>query len=284
MRVILVPVANRPECVHALHTSFWLARRLGASVIGCHIRPHADSDTLLPDLLTDDHHSVWKKAYEAKYASDEHKSAESVFNDIAAEYDFPLRSKPSLSPAAYWEEKLGTPNRIIAINGPVADLTVVSRPRRLGGSVSRMFMHAAIDNDSRPVLVMPQRKVSGVGKRVTIAWNQSAEASRAVFAALPLLRRADSVSIVACGPETQLGPKSGQLRNYLKHWGVKADIQRFRKDNACEASIMKVYEDSQSDLLVMGAYSRSRTRETLFGGVTDYMLNKASKTALFVHA
>ncbi len=284
MRVILVPVADRPECVHALNTSFWMAKRLGASVIGCHIRPHADSETLLPDALSGDHQGAWKRAYDSKFASDAHKSAESVFAEIAAAHDYPIKTKPSLSPAAYWEEKLGTPNRVIAINGPVADLTVVSRPKRLGGSISRTFMHAAIDNACRPVLILPQRKVAGVGKRITIAWNQSSEASRAVFAALPLLRRADNVSIVTCGPETQLGPKSGQLRSYLKHWGVKADIQRFRKDTACEASILKAYDDSRSDLLVMGAYSRSRTRETIFGGVTDYMLNKASKTSLFVHA
>lgn len=284
MRVILVPVANRPECVHALNTSFWLARRLGASVIGCHIRPHADSDILLPDAFSGDHDGVWKRAYHAKYSVDAHESAETVFTEIATKHDFPLSSKPSLSPAAHWEEKLGTPRRVIAINGPVADLTVVSRPKRLGGSVSRTFMHAAIDNECRPVLILPQRRISSVGKRVTIAWNQSAEASRAVFAALPLLRRADSVNIVACGPETQLGPKSGQLRNYLKHWGVKADIKRFRKDTGSQANILTVYEETDSDLLVMGAYSRSRTRETIFGGVTDYMLNKAPKTSVFLHA
>lgn len=284
MRVILVPVANRPECVHALNTSFWLARRLGASVIGCHIRPHADSDVILPSELKEDNSGVWKRVYDAKYSTDAHKSAETVFKEIAAKHDYPISSKPSLSPAAYWEEKLGTPDKVIAINGPVADLTVVSRPRRLGGSVSRTFMNAAIDNKSRPVIVLPQRRVSSVGKRITIAWNQSGEASRSVFAALPLLRRADSVSIIACGPESQLGPKSGQLRSYLRHWGVKADIQRFRKDKACQENILKVYEDTNSDLLVMGAYSRSRTRETIFGGVTEYMLNKASKTSLFVHA
>ncbi|MFK7733613.1 MAG: universal stress protein [Pseudomonadales bacterium] len=284
MRVILVPVANRPECVHALNTSFWLARRLGASVIGCHIRPHADSDTLLPNELGDDGHEVWRRVYQSKYTTGATESAETVFSEMARSFDFPIRSKPSLSPAAYWEEKLGTPEKVIAINGPLADLSIVSRPRRLGGSIARTFMHAAIDNKSRPVLVLPQRKVPSVGKRITIAWNQSEEASRAVFAALPLLRRADSVSIISCGSESQLGPKSGQLRTYLKHWGVKADIQKDKKDNACEARILKVYEETDSDLLVMGAYSRSRIRETIFGGVTEHMLNKASKTSLFIHA
>ncbi|MEM8500403.1 MAG: universal stress protein [Pseudomonadota bacterium] len=284
MRVILVPVADRPECIHALNTSFWLARRLGASVIGCHIRPHADNDTFLAGEINDNSTEVWRRVYDSNYGTEAHKSAETVFGEIAARHDYPIGSKPSLSPAAHWEEKLGAPDKVIAINGPVADLIVVSRPRRMGSSVSRTFMYAAIDNKSRPVMVLPQRKVSSVGKRISIAWNQSGEASRSVFAALPLLRRADRVSIVVCGSENQLGPKSGQLRSYLKYWGVKADIQKFRKESACEENILKVYEDTESDLLVMGAYSRSRTRETIFGGVTEYMISRASKPSLFVHA
>ena len=46
-----------------------------------------------------------------------------------------------------------------------------------GGKLARMFMLAALLNSSRPVLVMPQPKVSTVGKRIAIAWNQSAEAA-----------------------------------------------------------------------------------------------------------
>ena len=47
MRVLLVPVADRPECARALNTAFDLGARLEASVSGCHIRPHRNSDVSL---------------------------------------------------------------------------------------------------------------------------------------------------------------------------------------------------------------------------------------------
>ena len=52
MRVMLVPVADRPECARALNSAFDLGNRLGASVTGCHIRPHRYSDTSLGSELS----------------------------------------------------------------------------------------------------------------------------------------------------------------------------------------------------------------------------------------
>ena len=51
MRVILVPVANRPESSRALDSAFDLGQRLGADVIGCHIRPHRESEVRMPSLI-----------------------------------------------------------------------------------------------------------------------------------------------------------------------------------------------------------------------------------------
>ena len=45
MRAILVPVAGRPECERALPIAFDLAGRIGASVTGCHMRPHRYADS-----------------------------------------------------------------------------------------------------------------------------------------------------------------------------------------------------------------------------------------------
>ncbi|MFK8029068.1 MAG: universal stress protein [Gammaproteobacteria bacterium] len=40
--------------------------------------------------------------------------------------------------------------------------------------------------------------------------------------------------------------------------------------------------ETNSDLLVMGAYSRSRLRQRIFGGVTEYMLTRASIPVLML--
>jgi nucleotide-binding universal stress UspA family protein len=48
-------------------------------------------------------------------------------------------------------------------------------------------------------------------------------------------------------------------------------------------ALVKACNDTQSDLLVMGAYSRSRLRQRFFGGVTEYMLHQAKIPVLMLH-
>jgi hypothetical protein len=132
-------------------------------------------------------------------------------------------------------------------------------------------------------LVLPQSSTSSIGKRISIAWNQSPEATQAVAAAMPLLRLADQVTIITCGPEGGAGPKSAQLVSYLSFWGVKA--KRVKSEGRDDAkAILKAYQDTDSDLLVMGAYSRSRLRQSIFGGVTEFMLYQANIPILMLHS
>lgn len=165
---------------------------------------------------------------------------------------------------------------------PVADLLVVSRPSRTGGTLARQFLSASLLRSSRPVLVLPQAQKGTVGKRICIAWNQSVEAARAVAAAMPLLAQAEGVTIVSCGSETRVGPKSRQLAAYLKYWGIKsAHVATKGRDEPKE--ILSAFNSTKSDLLLMGAYSRNRMSQLVFGGVTEFMLNNASIPIVMLH-
>jgi len=284
MRVILVPVADRPECAKALRTAFGLGQRLGANIHGCHIRAHSDSDVALPSelgsLAGDD--AAWETAWKGRKTQKSGTAAKALFGKIAEGYDFPLIKKPRSVPGAVWLEKVGSPDKVLSIMGPVSDLVVVSRPSATGGKIARLFMVAALLNSSRPVLVLPQSRPSTIGKHISIAWNQSAEAARAVAAAMPLLQRAEQVNIITSGPESGVGPKSTQLATYLRFWGTKAERITVREDSDAKA-IIKGCKESQSDLLVMGAYSRCRLRQRIFGGVTEFMLQRANIPVFMLH-
>jgi hypothetical protein len=132
------------------------------------------------------------------------------------------------------------------------------------------------------VLVLPQKNIKTLAKKICIAWNQSTEAIHAVKAALPLLQLAEEVNIVTCGAENRLGPKAKHLQKYLIGWNVKANHLKTKASNDNKA-ILKAYEKSNSDLLVMGGYSRSRLRQQVFGGVTEYMLTEAQIPLLILH-
>ena len=285
LRVIFVPVADRPECVATLSTAFALGHLVGASVIGCHIRPHSHS----PVALTPNRHwswltdaeAEWQAASKSRNTKDASIAAKALFAKLAESHDYDFVRRPRTRPGALWMEKVGSPHKVISILGPVADLLVVSRPSTKGGSLARLFLSASLLRSSRPVLVLPQKKKRTAGNRICIAWNQSVEAARAVAAAMPLLMQAERVSIVTCGTETRTGPKSGQLATYLRYWGIQSEqVATQGKDEPRE--IIAAYKSTGSDLLVMGAYSRSRVSQLVFGGVTEYMLKRASIPVLML--
>ena len=274
MRVILVPVADRPECASALKAAFVLGKHVDASVNGCHIRPHRYSEVSLSTALADD---AWRKK-STKVAP---KKAKKLFEEMAESHGFKLRRRAGTSSAAHWAERVGSPGIMFGILGPVSDLIVVSRPKKSGG-VADMFMMAALIESGCPVLIMPQNGRKRIGKRICIAWNQSSEAGAAVKSALPIMQRADEVTIVSCGPEDRVGPKSTQLAAYLAHWGIKTDRINTRGRDI-EDELLASFKDKGADLLIAGAYSRNRWREKVFGGTSEFLIRDARMPVLMQH-
>jgi len=287
MRVILVPVADRPECAVALDAAFTLGNSLGASVIGCHIRPHGDSPVTRPTHLgllgSTNEEAAWQAASKTQDAEAARIAAKVLLTQLAERHGYDLLRRPRADPGAVWMEKTGSPNKVLGIMGPVADLLVVSRPSSTkGGSLARLFLSASLLRSSRPVLVLPQAEKRTLGKRICIAWNQSVEAARAVAATMPLLVQADRVTIVSCGAENRVGPKSNQLAAYLKYWGINSEHVSTRGNDEPK-EILTAYKSTTSDLLLMGAYSRNKMSRLVFGGVTEYMLKRASVPILMLH-
>lgn len=274
MRVILVPVANRPECARALKTAFELGHRLGASVKGCHIRPHRNSNLTLGSEFAA---AAWKK----KGTKTAPAAARALYKRMAEQHDYELIRRPRVKPGALWVERVGSPDKIMGIAGPVSDLIIVSRPTRPQG-VASLFLKAALTESSRPVLLLPQAGRRHVGKRICIAWDQSQGAARAVANAVPILQQADEVTIVTCGPEDRPGPKATQLVGYLAHWGIKAQREQTR-GRRVEPELMDACQDVRADLLISGAYTHPRWYEIVLGGTTEFLVRKARIPVLMQH-
>jgi nucleotide-binding universal stress UspA family protein len=283
VRLIVAPVANRPECRVALDAAFRLAALLHADVAGYHIRPEPREQriTLGPLLPDDDVHAGFVLA--DKKVRSHRRAAQALYRRAAAEHGFVVSERAGAARSrASWHEVAGTPARVFAVVGPVADLIVVSRPASEGAGPARTFLLGALLHSAKPVLLLPQAARPTLGTRIAIAWNQSADAASAVTAALPLLARAERVTVVSSGKEDRLGPKVTHLARYLRHWGVKVERVRTRGGNA-PLEIERAVRDLGSDLLVMGAYSRNRFRQLVFGGVTEHILFKTDLPVLMLH-
>lgn len=274
MRVILVPVADRPECARALNTAFELGKKLNASVSGCHIRPHKESDLTLSSEFAA---AAWRK----KSTPDAPVAAESLYKKIAEEHGYEMISHARVEPGAMWAERVGSPDKVMRIVGPIVDLIVVSRPKRPNG-VARVFVDTALMRGSCPVLLLPQTGCRKLGERVCIAWDQGPRVARTVKASIPLLQHAAEITIVTCGPEDRPGPKASQLKAYLKHWGIKAKHVRTRGRHI-ESELMDACQEAKADLIVSGAYSRQRWYEKVLGGTTEFLIHEARLPVLMQH-
>ena len=270
MSVIVVPVANRPECVHALKVAFDLSGSVGGQVVGYHLHPHKyDSKKI-------------------KTPRGPAKEAFDLFEDMATKADMPVKKtgNAGAGATAVWKEMLGTPDKVMPVIAPMSDVIVVSRPKGSGkgkqGKVAREFVLEALRSGNRPTLILPQRRLASVGKRVIVAWDQSSAAVQALVGALPILQQAEQVVIHTAGADFHTAPKVGHARNYLAMHGIKAKISK-SKGLHVERELEEAYDTHNADLLVMGAYSRSRFMERLLGGTSEHFIMKTKIPVLATH-
>lgn len=137
----------------------------------------------------------------------------------------------------------------------------------------------------RPVLLIPaDAKCSSLGKRVTVAWNRTRESARAAFEALPLLKAAESVRLVAInGIATgALSPEDG-LPQALERHGIRVNAVSIETEQSPGECLMTELADSRADLLVMGCYGRPRLLEMVLGGMTQHVLAHVQVPVLLAH-
>ena len=176
---------------------------------------------------------------------------------------------------------------LIAMRARFADLVVQEKP--YGAHAARdseAVVEAALFEGGAPVLVLPHdtAAVDDLGRRVLVAWNQSDEALHAIRRALPVLKAAEAVEIAVVDPSPYSPEGSdpgGKLCQMLTRHGVKAEIAVLAKTLPTVTEVLtRRAAETGADMLVMGAYSKSRLREAIMGGATRHMLERANLPVL----
>jgi nucleotide-binding universal stress UspA family protein len=162
-----------------------------------------------------------------------------------------------------------------------ADLLVVGREPE--GCAMAVDPGASLMEAGRPLLVGPPGVDGLRAARIVIAWKDAPEARRAVSAALPFLRRADQVSVVAVGRDAR-GEGAEDVSELLARHGSPVTTHLLNAP-AAEApdELLRFARRAEADLVVMGGYGRSRLRELLFGGTTRAMLRASPLCCLMSH-
>lgn len=156
----------------------------------------------------------------------------------------------------------------------LADVVVLSRDCEFAGQL-------AVTGRVPVLLVSADKPLATPVESVAIGWDGTQEAAAAIRSALPLLRLANTVTLLT------VGEKSGALpvldaAEYLSRHGVKADVLPLERVGSIEETLAAAVARLNAGLLVMGAFGHSRLREFLIGGVTRYFLELEGGPALLL--
>ena len=186
--------------------------------------------------------------------------------------------------SASWREEMGEADRRLMFCARHYDLIVVARPTGPNG-LSPDLLERLLLGCGRPLLIAPQRLSHPLLGTVVVCWKETAEAAHAVGAAMPLLVKAERV-ILAGAEEDDPSLTDGlaDLSRQLAWHGVSVDVE-FMSSTAGPASkvLMEAARSHQAGLLIMGGYGHSHTREIVFGGFTQSVLESAEMTVFLIH-
>jgi len=179
--------------------------------------------------------------------------------------------------------------RHVAHRARFSDLVILPHPYGENrGAEAEPIVEAAMFEGHAPVLVVPDAaQPFKVPRNIMIGWNESIEAMRAVRRALPFLKQADLVRIVVIDPPRHGPDRSdpgGMLSQMLARHGVKCEIDVLSKTMTRVSDILKRHaSDTETDMIVMGAYGHSRFREAILGGATRNMLEQSAVPVFMAH-
>lgn len=280
---ILVPVRGDGMSATVLGHAAALAKHHQAHVVVVHCR--AQPDDLMPygvPLPAFARDTILKQAHEL--AEQQEQSLREELHRLAEELGLSETDAPDGDTATVqFVEENGRMADVIKHNGRLADLIVVAKPDR-DRNVGTNSLKSALFRTGRPVLMCPRQGEvpTALGARIAIGWNGSLEAARAVALTLDLAKAAEAVTILSGGKGEPHGATTEELVDYYALRGIVADPVRFEDKNP-GAALLKRAVDAGANLLVMGAYGHSHERETLFGGNTQTVVDKADIPVVLVH-
>jgi nucleotide-binding universal stress UspA family protein len=167
------------------------------------------------------------------------------------------------------------------------DLAVVGQARPREGASEELLIEGALFESGRPVVVVPYVQTRAVTlERVLVCWDGSRPATRAIADALPFLRRAKAIDIVAVSGERGKGSElvGTNMARHLARHGLTVELKRVPAGNVDVPSAIRSHAaETGADFMVMGGYGHSRLREFILGGVTRTILTSSTIPVLMSH-
>lgn len=291
-KIIMVPFSGKDSELGALETAAELARKWNAHLEVWHVAPNPYSTavavysvygmglTYIPDALLVE---IEKKS-KANIIKAQKKYHQ--FLRIMQIPETDSRKFSSDQPSASFHLANGRADLILRMHARLTDLVIISRGYIEETVISDNLVTDIALHSGKPVMLVPSGKhAKPLGDKVMIAWNGSLQATRAVSASMPFLNSGKVLIVSALERLVKKFPLSAfELENYLCRHGIEAKTDTSKiKGEDVESALLTKAKKFNAGLIVMGAYTHTRAREVLLGGVTKYMLKEAKIPLLLTH-
>lgn len=266
IRNVVVQLGEDGRRDERIAAAFSVARRFDGHVLGLYPLVRPQTPNLVEVSLADFTAREWARRQEAA------RQTQKAF--LAAAGAAGLRAD------ARAEE--GLPEEVLVDWGRTADLVVLGQPVE---TEEQRPAEELVLGLGRPVLMTPYAgDFTSVGQSVAVAWNGTREAARALQSAMPFLLHSRKATLIGVDLEGRARASIERLAPNLARHGVDVRLELIPSGGLSVGDvILNAVADLSADLLVMGAYGHSRTRELVFGGATRSLFGHMTVPTLFAH-
>jgi nucleotide-binding universal stress UspA family protein len=284
LRCLLVPTAPGIEATRRLDATLRLSRRLHAHIAVGFMAPGPQEVLAgMASLVPVDDTTIAAIEKGLRTAAEAGKAALRAWCTRQGVPFMPAGARLDAT-FATWAEHSGEVEPVLTRLGRVNDLVVVDRP-----DPTRPFTARALDTAlfsvGRPTLIVGEPVTYDPLYHVVIAWNGSLEATRLIGQSITLLREATRVTVLHARTERFAQACAADLAEYLRWHGIVAETVTLPMTTTTTvgAAILAEAEARDASLLALGAYTHSRVRAFLPGGVTRHVVENARMPVLMAH-
>ncbi len=280
MKTILIPTEDHDAMPAVLEGARLIAQAFGSYMEGFAVRPSPGTYVTVEPVSS--------LAISGAFEPDTANEAKAAFDAFMQAHKVPPGGQ---APAVYsygWPRADAAEDAYIGSYGRVFDLIVLGRPGSAAENPRMAPLESALFDAGRPVLIVPKNVPKTIGRNVLVAWNRSTEQAHTNAFAMPLLQRADKVTVLMVEGGTTTGPSAEEAALHLRRNGVKAEALTLKKSERSSAEAIGEITLEQAaslgcDLVVKSAYTQSRLRQMIFGGATRHILANATLPVLMAH-
>lgn len=276
-KVLIVHLDDSEQCGRRVEMAMRMARRFGSHLAGVYLVPTSELTPSVAAMLPAS--AVARRLAETGEAQ---RRAEALFLGTAASMG--VENIDFRAPA-------GDPVAAAVTHARCADLAIVGQPEEgsdIAGFARRLAEHVLLESGA-PILIVPYAGSFGdPGSNVLIGWDAGRESARTLRDALPILSNGAQVTLVSMTHDREqadaLAQSHARVAAYLSAHAISAQFRHVdAHDRETGDRLLSQAEDLGADLIVMGGYGHSRSRELVLGGATRTVFEAMTVPVLMSH-